>query len=116
MVRQFTDESNGIRQQNLLGIGNPFFAGRRIERIKQPVVRFNPCAGKAVEKRRLTRICITYNRHERQFCFFTLAALDVAHLSNLFQLFAELINAAADMAAIAFEFGFAGAAGTDTAA
>ena len=45
-----------------------------------------------------------------------LAALDGAHLSNLFQLFAELINAAADMAAIAFEFGFAGAAGTDTAA
>ena len=115
-MRQLADKAYGVGQENFLRVGNALFSGSRVERIEQTVIRLDTGAGQRVEQRRLARVRVADDGDHGQLGLFALAALHRAHLPHLLEIASELVDAAADMTAVALELALAGASGADAAA
>ena len=116
MMRQLADEAYGIGQKDFLRIRNAFFTRGRVERIEQTVIRLDARTGQGVQQRGLARIRVADNGNQRQLGLFALAALHGAHLTHLLQITAQLVDAAADVTAVALQLALTGSARADAAA
>ena len=81
-MRQLADKPYRIRQQKIPVISGADSAHRRIQRGEQHILFQNlflrvahPDVQHFVHQRRLTRVCIAYQSHRRQFAFFPALAL-----------------------------------------
>ena len=116
MMRQLADKAYRVGQENFLRVRNALFARGRVERIEQAVIRLDTGAGQRVQERTLARVRVADDGDHGQLGLFALAALHRAHLPHLLEIASELVDAAADMTAVALELALAGASGADAAA
>ena len=116
MMRQLADEAYGIGQEDFLRVRNALFARSRIECIEQTVVCLDARTGQGVQQRGLARVRVADNGNQRQLGLFALTALHGAHLTHLLQITAQLVDAAADVTAVALQLALTGAARADAAA
>ena len=116
MMRQLGNEADGIGQQDLQMIRHLQAAGRRVQRVKQPVVGRDARARKSVEQGGLARIRVADQRHDGHGVLHAALTLRGAHAAHLVQLRLQAGDALADVAAVRFELRFAGAARADAAA
>ena len=113
VCRQLADEADRVREQHLLrGVDAPA-AGGRVERVEQAVVGRNVRPCQAVEQRGFSGVRVADERHDRQGVFLAAAALRAADLAHVLELGLQLLDLAANVAAVGFELGFAGAACAD---
>ena len=116
MMRQLADEAYGIGQKDFLRVRNALFARSRVECIEQTVVRLDARTGQGVQQRGLARVRVADNSNQWQLGLFALAALHRAHLPHLLQITAQLVDAAADVTAVALQLALTGSARADAAA
>ena len=104
------------REQHLLrGVDAPA-AGRGVERVEQAVVGGDVGAGQAVEQCRFARVRVAHEGDDGQIVFLPSSALLGADLAHIFQIFAQLLDARADVALVGLELRLARASGADAAA
>ena len=116
MVRQLRDKADRVRQQRLTGIGDSQLPCRGVKRVEQSVVCRDVRARECVQKRRLACVRIADERHDGQLVLLPPAALLGAGLAHELEIFAQLLDARADIALIGFQLRFAGASCADAAA
>ena len=90
--------------------------GGGVQGVKQPVIGGNSRAGQMVQQGGFACVGIAHDGHHRDGVLHPPLPLDGPHLTHLLQLLLQTVDALADVAAVALQFGFAGAAGTDAAA
>ena len=115
MRGQLADEADRVGEQDLRRLVDLETARRGVERVEQAVVRRDVRAGKAVEQGGLARVGIADETDHRHRVLLAPAALGAAHAAHLAELFLELLDLAADVAAVGLELGLAGAARADRA-
>ena len=111
--RQLADEADRVREQHLLrGVDAPA-AGRGVERVEQAVVGRDVRPRQAVEQRGFAGVRVADEGHDRQGVFLAAAALRAADLAHVLEFLLQLLDLAADVAAVGLELRFAGAARAD---
>ena len=116
MMRQLANKAYGIGQEDFLRVRNALFARSRVECIEQTVVRLDARTGQGVQQCGLARVRIADNSNQRQLGLFALTALHRTHLPHLLQITAQLVDAAADVTAVALQLALTGSARADAAA
>ena len=115
-VRQVADEADRVGQENAAAAGQLDGAQFGIERGEHARRRENMRAGERIEERALAGVGVADEGDRGHGNRFAALALLAAHAADGFEIDFELVDAALDAAAIGFELGFAGSAGTDAAA
>ena len=115
-VRQVTDESDRVGEENAAAAGQLDGAEFGIERGEHARRRENMGAGERIEERTLSGIGVADDGDCGHGNRFAALALLAAHAADRFEIDFELVDATLNAAAIGFELGFAGSAGADAAA
>ena len=111
--RQLADEADRVREQHLLrGVDAPA-AGRGVERVEQAVVGRDVRPRQAVEQCGFSGVRIADEGHDRQGVFLAAAALRAANLAHVLEFGLQLLDLAADVAAVGLKLRFARAARAD---
>ena len=109
---QLADEADGVGDEGLLRLVELEAAGGRVEGVEQAVVCGDIGACEGVQQRGFAGVGVADDGDDGHGVALAPAALDAADLAHLFQLLAELLDLAPDVAAVGFELGLAGAART----
>ena len=116
MVGQLRDEANRVGQEHRQPIRDLELAGGGVQGVEKPVVGRDVGPGQAVQQGGFARVRIAHQSHHGDLVFLTAAAFHGPEPPHLLQLFFQPVDAGADMAAVRFQFGLAGAPGADAAA
>ena len=95
-VRQFADESDRVRQQDVLSARQTVAADGRIQRSEQFVLRKDARMRHRVEQRRFARVRVADDRRDGHWLAQPFGPLDLAVLLDVFQLPLELGDVVAD--------------------
>ena len=87
-----------------------------LDQIEQAVIGGDVGAGQTVEQRRFARVRVAHEGDDGQIVFLPSSALLGADLAHVFQIFAQLLDARADVALVGLELRLARASGADAAA
>ena len=115
-VRQPIDETDGVGDQQLAGVGQADPPHQGIERDEQGVGDLGGGARQAVEERRLAGVGISDQRHRRHPALVAALAQLAAPAPYLFDLVAEDLDPRADPPPVHLELRLAGSARADAAA
>ena len=114
LVRQLADEADGVGHQERAAL-QAQRAGRRIERVEQPVADADLGAGERVQQRRLAGVRVAGERHVGQVGALALGAHHGARGLDVVQSASEDRDAVAREPAVGLDLGLARAAGADAA-
>ena len=113
MGGKLADKTDGIGEQNLLPRSKRKTPGRRVKRIKQPVIGRDRRRGQGVEQRGLTGIGVADERDQRKAVLEPQTSLGAPLFPNLGERTLQGLNLSADVAPVGFQLCFAGTARPD---
>ena len=114
LMRQLADEADGVGHQEGAAVQLER-AGRRVQRVEEPVADADLGAGERVEQRRLAGVGVARQRDGRQVRALALGALGRAGRLDLLEPALEHRDAVARQAAVGLDLRLARAAGADAA-
>ena len=115
LVRQLADKADRVGDHDIQRVGHREKARRRVQRVKQAVIRGNARAGQRVQKRRLARVRVADDGDDGNFILAAAVALRGAHAAHLFKVRLQLVDLSVDVAAVGLKLRFAGALRADGA-
>ena len=115
LVRQLADKADRVGDHDIQRVGHREKARRRIQRVKQAVIRGNARAGQRVQKRRLARVRVADDSDDGNFILAAAVALRGAPAAHLFKVRLQLVDLSVDVAAVGLKLRFAGALRADGA-
>ena len=115
LVRQVPDEAHRVGQHDGASVGQFEAADRRVQRREKLVLDVDARIGERIEQGRLAGIRVAHQRHGGHLGTDSVLAIHRAAGVHVLEPFAQLLDAAADQAAVCFELRFARAAQPDAA-
>ena len=115
LMRQLSNEADRVGDHDIQRVGHREKARRRVQRVKQAVIRGNARAGQRVQKRRLARVRVADDGDDGNFILAAAVALRGAHAAHLFKVRLQLVDLSVDVAAVGLKLRFAGALRADGA-
>ena len=113
LMRQLADKADRVGDHDIQRVGHREKARRRVQRVKQAVIRGNARAGQRVQKRRLARVRVADDGDDGNFILAAAVALRGAHAAHLFKVRLQLVDLSVDVAAVGLKLRFAGALRAD---
>ena len=113
MVGELADKAHRVGDEHRAGVGNLQRPGGGVQGVKEPVAGRDARVGQGVEEGGFARVGVAHDGHHRDLVLLPPVPLDRPDAPDLFQVFGELGNFPADVAAVGLQLGLTGAAGAD---
>ena len=110
---QLADEAHRVGDHHVQRIADSQQTGGGVQRVEQAVVGGDIRTGDGVQQRGFSRVGVAHDGHRGDLVLAAALALGGADTAHLLQLRLQLVDLAADVAAVGLQLGLAGALGAD---